>query len=257
MAAYEWIVLGYFSLLIISAWLTPVPKARKLRATALGAGVLVVLAMNRWAAPGVRAWLAHFYLVAGYWLPALLVPASPDHRFEEWLLRRDLRWRRLLAVIPSWLTPSVELAYLFCYPLVPLAFAIVWMTGAEGDIARFWLAVLLSGYACYTTLPWAVSRPPRLLGPDRNHARGALATMNRRVLALVSHQYNTFPSGHVAVAASASAAVATVSLPAGAILGVFVAAICVGAAAGRYHYVEDVLLGLAVAGAAHLAAAAV
>ena len=255
--AYEWIVLAYFAALIAAAWALPVPTTRRVRATALGAVALVSLAASQWVAPTLRAWLPHFYLVAGYWLPALLVPASPGGRFEDWLLRRDRAWRRLLPLAPSWLTPLAELAYLMCYPLVPLAFALVWANGDAGDVARFWLAVLLSGYSCYATLPWLVSRPPRLIDIERNDARGALAAMNTRVLARVSHQFNTFPSGHVAVAASASAAVAMVSLPAGAMIGVVVAAICVGAAAGRYHYVEDVLLGLAVAAAAHAVAAAV
>lgn len=256
MAAYEWTVLTYFSALIAGAWITRAPMIQRLQATAVGAGVLAGLAASIQAAPGVRAWLPHLYLVAGYWLPALLVSASPSRRFEEWLLRRDRGWRQLLPGVPARLAPLVELAYLLCYPFVPVAFAIVWTFGDRGDVERFWLAVLLSGYACYATLPWLVGRPPRLLHSEGDDRLGAFATVNTRVLARVSHQFNTFPSGHVAVAAAAASAVATVSLPVSAILGIFVAAISVGAAAGRYHYVDDVLLGLAIAGAAHLVAAA-
>jgi membrane-associated phospholipid phosphatase len=80
--------------------------------------------------------------------------------------------------------------------------------------------------------------------------------MNTLVLGRVSHQLNTFPSGHVAVAGAAVASVATVSGLAGALLGLAVAGICVGAAAGRYHYVVDVVLGLVVAAVAFLIAAA-
>ena len=255
MAAYEWTVLAYFSTSIVVAWTARVPTIRRFQATAIGAGALLVLAVGHEAAPAVRAWLAHAYLVAGYWTPALLVPVAPSRRFEEWLLRRDRRWRRSLPPVPAWLTPLVELAYLLCYPLVPVAFAIVW-TNDRGDVEQFWLEVLLSGYACYATLPWLISRPPRLIDIGLGNARGALVSMNTRLLAHVSHQFNTFPSGHVAVAASSAAAVASVSLPAAASLGVLVAAISVGAAAGGYHYVEDVLWGFAVAGAAHLAVAA-
>ena len=256
MAAYEWIVVGYFSAFIIGASVAPVPMNRRLRASALGAGVLVVFQATLAAAPGLRAWLPHLYLVAGYWMPALLVPASPDSRFEEWLRRSDIGWRRSLPSVPKWLTPMVELAYLLCYPLVPFAFAIVWTRGGGGDVERFWLAVLLSGYCCYGTLPWLVSRPPRLHQAESEKAGGALAAINTGVLARVSHEFTTFPSGHVAVAAAAAAAVAIVSLPAGTMLGLLVAAICVGAVAGRYHYVVDVLLGLAIAGAAHVVATA-
>ena len=256
MAAYEWIVVGYFAALTIGAWIALVPMNRRLRASALGAGVLAVLPATLAASPGLRAWLPHLYLVAGYWMPALLVPASPDRRFEEWLRRSDIVWRRSLPTVPPWLTPLVELAYLLCYPLVPLAFAIVWTYGGRGDVERFWFVVLLSGYCCYGTLPWLISRPPRLLQAERDESRGALAAINTGVLARVSHEFTTFPSGHVAVAAAAAAAVAMVSLPAGTMLGVLVAAIAVGAAAGRYHYVMDVFLGLAIAGAAQVVAAA-
>jgi membrane-associated phospholipid phosphatase len=70
----------------------------------------------------------------------------------------------------------------------------------------------------------------------------------------VSHQLNTFPSGHVAVSLAAAAVVASLSPPAGLLFGLMAAAIGVGAAAGRYHYVIDVLLGAGM-GAAVVAAA--
>ena len=143
----------------------------------------------------------------------------------------------------------MELAYLLCYPLVPLSFAIVWLNGDGTDVRRFWLSVLLSGYACYVSLPWLVSRPPRS-HPEHEKNRRGLPDINVRLLGRLSHRLNTFPSGHVAVAAAAAVSVAVVSLPAGLALGVVVAAIGVGAAAGRYHYVIDVILGLVVAAAA-------
>ena len=45
----------------------------------------------------------------------------------------------------------------------PLSIAVVWVAGSHEDVARFWMAVLIAGYGCYITLPWLVSRPPRLL----------------------------------------------------------------------------------------------
>ena len=123
----------------------------------------------------------------------------------------------------------LELAYLFCYPLVPLSFTIVWFEGGSMDVERFWLAVLLSGYACYVTLPWLVSRPPR--ARQQHGARGGIRHLNAHVLARWSHQFNTFPSGHVAVAAAAAIGVGAVSTGAGVAIGAVVAAIAVGAAA--------------------------
>jgi hypothetical protein len=258
MAAFEWVVVTYFAALTVAAWFLPVSPARRLHVTALGAGMsALALLVAVTAGPTLRAWVPHVYLVAGYWMPALLVPARRGRRFEDWLQRSDDVVRRLLPGVPARLGPFVELAYLLCYPLVPLSFAVVWLNGSGAAAERFWLAVLLAGYSCYVTLPWLVSRPPRLLIAPTPASRGSLAGMNALVLGRVSHQLNTFPSGHVAVAAAAAASVATISAPAGVLLGLGVAAICVGAAAGRYHYVVDVVMGLAVAVMAFLTAAGV
>lgn len=250
MAVYEWIVAVYFAGLTVAAWILPVPRARRLQATALGCVVLLTTFGAAVYAPHVvRAWAPVAYLISGYWLPALLVTTTRNHRFEEWLIRSDRQMRQFLPAVPWALGHVVELGYLLCYPLVPLAFGIVWLNGDVADVERFWLTVLLAGYACYATLPWLVSRPPRLQ-PGQSVRQEALAQLNAHVLGRVSHRLNTFPSGHVAVAAAAAASVATVSIPAGAALAGIVAAISIGAAAGGYHYVIDVIFGLVVAATA-------
>ena len=83
--------------------------------------------------------------------------------------------------------------------------------------------MLLSGYACYVTLPWLISRPPRARLHHR--PRSAIHLLNAHVLERWSHQFNTFPSGHVAVAAAAAVGVGSVSTPAGGAIGAVVAAI--------------------------------
>ncbi len=250
MAAYEWIVVAYFSGLTLAAWLVPVSLTRRVEASALGVLVVVATVTVATTAPAaLRAWCPHAFLIAGYWMPALLVPSAPERRFEEWLIRSDRRLRRVLPSVPKPLGPLVELAYLLCYPLVPLSFAIIWLNGEGADVRRFWLSVLLAGYTCYVSLPWLVSRPPRS-HPEHDKNRRGLPEINARLLESLSHRFNTFPSGHVAVTAAAAASVAVVSVPAGLALGVAVAAISVGAAAGRYHYVIDVILGLVTAAAA-------
>jgi hypothetical protein len=249
MAVHEWIVAAYFASLTLAGWLRPVGPSRRLRASALGVAVLFVLFVVPRTQQGVLDWAPMAYLIAGYWLPALLVPCGVGGRFERWLVRTDARLRRVLPAVPQLLRHVAELGYLLCYPLVPASFAIVWLSGDASDVRRFWVAVLLSGYACYGTLPWLVSRPPRLRASD-TLPRGAIARANAYVLGRVSHRLNTFPSGHVAVAAAAAVSVGAVSVPAAAALAGVVAAISVGAAAGGYHYAIDVAGGLAVAAAA-------
>ena len=141
---------------------------------------------------------------------------------------------------------------MLCYPLVPLAFSIVWWRGGAAEIGRFWSSVLLAGFSCYGTIPWLVCDPP-WLRIKRERGRD-VAALNAFVLRRVSHQLNTFPSGHVAVAAAAAAGVAVVSPVAGAMVALVAAAIAVGAVAGGYHYAVDVILGIVVAAAAFLTA---
>jgi membrane-associated phospholipid phosphatase len=250
MAVYEWMVAACFTTLTLAAWLLPLRARRRVQASALGAAVLLTLfGVAPFAPQMFRDWVPVAYLIAGYWMPALLVRSSAGTRFEEWLRESDARFRRNLPEVPQTLRPVTELGYLLCYPMVPLSFAVVWLNGGAADVQRFWLAVLLAGYACYVTLPWLVSRPPRLQ-PGQVAPPGALQRLNALVLGRVSHRLNTFPSGHVAVAAAAAASVAVVSVPAGALLAGVVAAISVGAAAGGYHYAIDVVSGLAIAAAA-------
>jgi hypothetical protein len=251
MAVYEWIVVAYFAGLTLVAWRGEAAPKRRGQATALGVVVvLTVFGVASMQVLAVRAWLPHVYLFAGYWMPALLVTPAREQLFEGWLTRSDVVLRQWLPVVPPRLMPLLELAYLICYPLVPLSFAIVWIKGASADVERFWLAVLLAGYTCYVTLPWLISRPPRARDHQHDVSHRGLRSFNARVLERWSHQFNTFPSGHVAVTAAAAAAVASVSGLAGAMLGVVVGAIAIGAAAGGYHYVIDVILGLIVAAAA-------
>jgi membrane-associated phospholipid phosphatase len=139
----------------------------------------------------------------------------------------------------------LELAYIACFVVVPLAFVTVWTLGTAQQVERFWVAVLLSGFVCYITLPWLVSRPPRLF-INSPAPRPGVASFNASMVRAVSHQRNTFPSGHVAVAVAIALAVLPVSRLAGLIFGITALGIAAGAAAGRYHYGIDVVVGVVV-----------
>jgi membrane-associated phospholipid phosphatase len=246
MRPFERLAAAYFVVVAVSAWLTDAPRARRLRAILYAGLVLVLLAAAAWrGSPTLRAWLPHAYLVFGYWLPAVLTRGVAHPRFEAWLQRTDERIGVRLVRRPSWLSHCLELAYLLCYPLVPSAFAVVFARGASPDVDRFWEAVLLSGYACYVTLPWLTSRPPRLLSAATDAARG-VAAVNAFVLGRVSHQLTTFPSGHAAVSVASALSVASVSGAAGMVFGLLAASIAVAAVVGRYHYAIDVLLGVLI-----------
>jgi hypothetical protein len=247
MLPFEWLIVGYAAFFAAAAlvWRSrPRRQAALIVSLATIGLVLVVVCIvprARWIAPNV-------YLILAYWLPALLVPARRDQArisaFEEWLARSDAALRPRLPAVPRLLTTLTELAYLSCYPIVPIAFALVWFRGGEEATARFWTAVIAAGLACYVSLPWLISRPPEKV---KHLSAQRLRQVNAFVLSRVSHAWTTFPSGHVGVSCAAALAVARVWPVAGFIVGVVAIGVLIGAAAGRYHYVIDVLLGAVVA----------
>jgi membrane-associated phospholipid phosphatase len=244
---FEWLVVAYFSALVLLASVVRPDRRRRARAI-LRAGAVIagVLAGARVLSIELRQWLPHAYLALGYWIPALLAPEVLDETaFERWLQQTESWWGRFALPLPRWVMPGLELSYLLCYPLVPVAFVVVWTWGSGPDVNRLWLAVLSSGYCCYATIPWLVGRPPRRADPSSRPRQG-LARLNVFVLDRASHGLVTFPSGHAAVATSAALVTATVSPAAGLVLGIAAAAVGVGAIVGRYHYTIDVVLGIAV-----------
>jgi len=243
MYPHEWLAVAYFAAIVLAAPGTHASARRKSLAASLAVLATIVVLIGALKLPAiVRVWLPHAYLVAGYWLPGLLVPSEFAPSFEAWLLATEGWWRRYAVNVPRWLLHGLELSYLGCYVLVPLSFYVVWRFGDDLEIRRYWTAVLLSGYSCYFTIPWLVSRPPRLVVPV-TRSRSSIASLTEFVLARVSHMANTFPSGHVAVIASAAVTVYPVSRSGGLAMSLMTVAIASGAVVGRYHFVVDVILG--------------
>ncbi len=252
---FELFVIGYLMFFAVAAAFANVDGTRRIRTalTALLCAALVYGA-SRTLPLTVRLWLPFLYIPLGYWIPVPLVPARRGNAFETWLVRSDDMLRGIARALPRWLAYIVEVGYLTCFPLIPISFAVVWIAGSHEDVARFWMAVLLAGYGCYITLPWLVSRPPRLLeGAPAPVEPSGVSRANVFVLGRVSHQLNTFPSGHVAVTMAAAFAAGAVAPVAGLVLGVFATGVALGAVAGRYHYVIDVMIGVVLGIAASAA----
>ncbi|MGH9256100.1 MAG: phosphatase PAP2 family protein [Vicinamibacterales bacterium] len=243
---FESLTAAFLVALALASPATQASSRRRAQVALLCAAAAIGVVFASQAGPDLRGWLGHGYLVAGYWIPALLAPSRVHAgHFQSWLVRTDERCRRVLIGPPAWATPVLELSYLLCYVLVPTAFVLVWANGTIADVDRFWTAVLLSGFVCYGTLPWLVSRPPRVLD-ELAIPRSRLRSANEFVLRRMSHGLNTFPSGHVAVSLAAALEVSDVWRAPGIALTVVAAMIAAGAVIGRYHYVVDVLLGAAI-----------
>ena len=246
MLPFERLVVAYLAFFAVAALFPHGERAGRTR-TALAAVslALAVYGASRLLPIAARLSLPFLYIPIGYWIPAPLVPSRRGGAFEAWLVRTDDRFRGPVEAMPRWLAYSAEIGYLFCFPIIPIAFAVVWMAGSQAEVARFWMAVLAAAYACYVTLPWLVSRPPRLI--ERGTAGAAPTAVSRAnvfVLGRVSHQLNTFPSGHVAVSVAAAIAAGRVVPVAGVVLGVIATGVALGAVTGRYHFVVDVVLGV-------------
>jgi hypothetical protein len=255
----EWIALAFFVYVAAAALLMRVPAERKrrvfVRAALIAAFILATALATGSAAARARDWLPLLYLPLGYWLPAHLVQRT-NPRLEAILLEFDRRLfganglRDFANRAPRLLLELLELAYLFCYPVVPLGFAWLVLGGFPEEGDRFWTAVLLAGFCCYGLLPWLPARAPRVIEETPPRIRCSIRTLNLHVLDRASVQLNTFPSGHTAASLAAALAVGAHLALAGAVLGVIALGIATGSVVGRYHYTADAIAGAAVALAA-------
>ena len=180
-----------------------------------------------------------------------------NQRFQDRLERIDARMaapllRRLAGGRAGrWIAAYLELAYLLCYPMIPMSIGALYVLRLARHADSFWVVVLVSTYLSYGALPFLQTLPPRML--EEPWLKPLPLTPVRRfnlwILRHASIHANTFPSAHVA--ASTGAALVLMSLgpwPVGLAFVAIAAGITVGTFAGRYHYAADAVAGSAVAG---------
>lgn len=219
------------------------------RLRVLVASVLVLVSIVTVGMPSVMPLV---YLLIGYWLPALLVSA-PNTRLGERLLAFDHQLfgraglTTFVAKAPRLLVEYFELAYLFCYAVVPIGWVWLVLAGHQDQSSRFWATVLLASFACYGVLPWLPSRAPRAVEAPPVRDASLIRKLNVHVLDRASVQWNTFPSGHTAASLAAALAVGIHMPVAGVVLGVVAVSIAIGSVVGRYHYAADAIAGAVVA----------
>lgn len=263
MRAAECIDLLAFSFLALLAWHRGLPAPRRAKVTAMGAVGLSATAIGAGVLPRVlaplpasviRDWLPAALLLMVYWQAGQFF-LRVDQDAQRRLLQLDRKIveplvdRCLRSGAGVWFLTWLELAYLFCYPLVPLGLGAVYLLRARGHADQFWTVVLGATYACYAMVPFIQTLPPRMLA-ERDGAKlppGRVRRFNLWLLRHASIQANTFPSAHVASSMACALVLLRLDLRVGLAFLVVATSIALGAVAGRYHYAADAIVGAAVA----------
>jgi hypothetical protein len=264
MRAAESIHIVVFSFFVTLAWIRALPARRRAKVTAIGisglgatliAAFLLPRAFPALAASVVRDWLPAALMLFVYWQAGEFF-IGVDQRFQDRLERIDERFVGPLLHSLShrraglWVAACLEVAYLFCYPLIPLSMATLYLLRMGRYADTFWTVVLISTYSCYAALPFVQTLPPRMLSEPwlAPLPSTPVRRLNLWLLRHASIHVNTFPSAHVA--ASTGVALVLTSLaprPVGLAFSMIAVGIAVGTFAGRYHFAADAIAGCAVA----------
>jgi hypothetical protein len=266
---------GFAVLLALAAWFPgfrPLPTKRRRRIAVLAAIVVAAdaaaystsLFLPASVSTPIRDWLPVFLMLVPYWQTGQFF-LGPDAKIQRWLLRLDLRWLGRTAVRSGTsrtrLGLALEIAYVFCYPFVPMGLAALYIGGRRAHADFFWLVVLTATYLCYAITPFFPAMPPRdamkaaftaqaEAAPPADPAAGPQnrgRRFNRWLQEWGSIHAISFPSAHVASALAVSLVLLRWMPVTGPIFLAGATLIAAAAVAGRYHYLLDVWLGAAVA----------
>jgi len=247
----EAIPIAYFVYLAVVCWLRPVSIRRRIEISGVSLATIAgILLVARIAPPSIRDWAPAVSILIGYFLPGRFFE-RPSVAVEQWLASWD---RRLLGDpttrFASWPRPLLvylDVVYMGCFLMLPGGFAALAWTGHAAAADHYWTLVAGADLAAFLSLaifqtrpPWALEQPPAL----------ADGSVHRAALLFVRHGTigaNTFPSGHTAVSFAIAFALLPL-LPAASAIGfVLAVTIAIACIVGRYHYVIDVLTGIALA----------
>lgn len=267
MRASEWIQLGSAIIFAVASWVTPftsrpLPLRRRWIVTTLAAVAAIAIALTHLASSTLSR--DHFAVLLDCLTVALfLIPywqtgqffLEPNHAIEARLLAFD---RRLLPHISTTSGTSrnsigfiLEMAYLSCYPLVPLGLTAIYTAGLREKVNGFWIVLLIATYICYAVTPFVPAFPPRSLIKDQLATTTAPANkgriFNRWILKHGSIHAISFPSAHVASAFAIAFVLLYYAPLLGTIFLIIAIMISLGAVIGRYHYALDVILGTVTA----------
>jgi hypothetical protein len=263
MRSAELIHIAVFSFLGVLAWIRPLPGNRRTRATVIGiiglganilAGAILPRVLPALAASVVRDWLPAALVLLVYRQAGEFF-VKVNEGFQDSLERMDARtlgpllnW--LSRGSGQWIAGSLELAYLLCYPMVPMSMGALYVLRLARYADSFWTVVLVSTYFSYGAVPFLQALPPRVLDEPWHEPLplGPVRRFNLWILRNASIHANTFPSAHVAASTGAALFLMTVApLPVGLVFLAIALGITFGTFTGRYHFAADAVTGSALA----------
>lgn len=169
-------------------------------------------------------------------------------RWEEWLFSSQpaLAWIR--ARPSAWLSWVLHLGYLTYYAMLAVAPLALWVRD-RAAMRRVVTAVMIAFYACYVSFLLFPVTGPRHVFPAADNAatRTLAAQVTHWVLDAFAAWGTAFPSSHVAAAAVMTMAALREWPALGGALILPTTLLMLGTVYGQFHYVVDLLAGLAVA----------
>ena len=294
----EKILLGFLTYATVASFVFHLSLRERAVLLALNLTVgMVVIALSKAAKEGpdslfaiLRDWFPAVLVLVAYRESGLFITPDPTHhldylfiRFDRWLLSSRLVLGTLRTLSP-WLQYYLEIAYFFCYPMVPLGIGSLYWARArearsrkvesagtltaspilvestteaasarcsafgEKSIDCFWTAVLGTVLFSYLLFPFFPLTPPRTLFHDLPGpaVQPLLRNVNLWLLGKYSVQACLFPSGHVAAVIATALAVRKFLPRLGIVFIIVALSISAATVYGRYHYTVDALAGAAV-----------
>ena len=214
--------------------------AVRLRIIGLGIAGMTLIWLGM-VVPVLRDWVPAILLLFVYWQGGSFF-TQPNQRLQAYLQRCEEQYfsRLPLACNLYW-----EVAYFFCYPLVPGAVAVLYSLELQQDVDFFWTVVLPPTMLCHLVVSFYQTYPPwKFL---QNGPGGIVRRLNFLVIRHASIQLNTFPSAHVAASMAAAFAMLHLSVLAGIVFLFLAISITASTVIGRYHYGADAVYGIFLA----------
>ena len=250
MRASEWVPATAFLYFALACWLGGVPLGRRVRITGASLIMTALIAWGSTTEGPLRDWAPGVYVLVGYYVSGWIF-VRPSPGIEAWLMSWDHRLlgdpTRRFSHWPALLLAYLDLVYTLCFLLLPIGFAALLLTGHADLSNRYWTIVGASEFGAFMPLAFIQTRPPWAIERQADLPDGVMHRLASHAVRKVSIGVNTFPSGHAAGSLGLALAVSGALPWAGAVLLILAGTIMVACVVGRYHYIIDVVAGIALA----------